>query len=217
MKNVMGKEEREAILANDLIAKIRKANGEVCKFDCGTGVAILGRYVDGGSFFWIEGDEHSTYIVKGKRFFNVSGGEIRMPVDEGAPAIPVKKAAEKKEKSVVVVIPKGGEMVKQLGYDGKEEELNAIQYCNKIVCECGNVRWIKNSDVFQVKKCKPCMKKKRKEQIGKLKKYKKSNEPAAKKPVVEKSVDLPEVAPSRLAAKKESAKREMVKRKRGSR
>lgn len=215
MKNVMGREEREAILANDLIAKIKAAKGEVCKFDCGTGAVILGRYVDGGSFFWIEGDEHSTYIVKGKRFFNVSGAEIRKPASETA-AKKVSERKARKEKSVVV-IPKGGEKVKQLDYDGKEEELNAIQYCNKIVCECGNVRWIKNSDVFQVKKCKPCMKKKRKEQIGKLKKYKKSNEPASSQPVVEKSVDLPEVAPSRLAAKKESAKREMVKRKWGSR
>lgn len=205
MKNVMGKEEREAILANDLIAKIREANGEVCKFDCGTGAVILGRYVDGGSFFWVEGDEHSTYIVKGKRFFNVSGDEIRKPASESV-AKKVSERKTKKEKSVVV-IPKGGEKVNQLGYDGEEEELNAVQYCNKIVCECGNVRWVKNSDVFQVKMCKPCMKKKRNIKMGELKKYKKTVKPAA-----EKSVE-PGIAPSRLAAKKEIAKKEAVGRK----
>jgi len=47
-------------------------------------------------------------------------------------------------------------MVQQLDYKGKPEEVNTRLFKNKIVCKCGNVRWVKNADLFQVKKCKPC-------------------------------------------------------------
>ncbi|UCG79926.1 MAG: hypothetical protein JSV60_08095 [Desulfobacterales bacterium] len=52
---------------------------------------------------------------------------------------------------------------KQLNYLGLVEEVDAQAYSNKLVCKCGNVRWVKNADLFQVKKCKPCTYRERKE------------------------------------------------------
>ena len=45
---------------------------------------------------------------------------------------------------------------KQLNYQGTVEEVDARAYSNKLKCECGDIRWVKNADLFQVKKCKPC-------------------------------------------------------------
>ena len=47
-------------------------------------------------------------------------------------------------------------MVTQLDYRGEPEEVDSRLYKNRVECECGNVRWVKNADFFQVKKCKPC-------------------------------------------------------------
>lgn len=47
-------------------------------------------------------------------------------------------------------------MVEQLGYRGEVERVDTRLYKNRVVCKCGNVRWVKNSDMFQVTKCKPC-------------------------------------------------------------
>jgi hypothetical protein len=52
---------------------------------------------------------------------------------------------------------------KQLNYLGLVEEVDAQTYSNKLVCKCGNVRWVKNADLFQVKKCKSCTYRERKE------------------------------------------------------
>ena len=51
----------------------------------------------------------------------------------------------------------------QLNYHGLKEEVDTRKFKNKLVCACGNVRWVKNADLFQVKKCKPCTYKERKE------------------------------------------------------
>lgn len=51
---------------------------------------------------------------------------------------------------------KAGDTVEQLGYKGETEVLSAEEYCNRIDCECGDVRWVKVQDVFQVTMCKPC-------------------------------------------------------------
>ena len=63
----------------------------------------------------------------------------------GRPGLEVKK--------VIKMFVRDGE---QAGYDGNPEQLPSDTYCNKFVCKCGNVRWVKNSDLFQVKFCKPC-------------------------------------------------------------
>ena len=46
--------------------------------------------------------------------------------------------------------------VQQLDYKGNIEEVDPKTFKNRIECGCGNVRWVKNADLFQVKKCKPC-------------------------------------------------------------
>lgn len=51
----------------------------------------------------------------------------------------------------------------QLNYHGLAEEVDIRIFKNKLVCACGNVRWVKNADLFQVKKCKPCTYRERKE------------------------------------------------------
>ncbi len=52
---------------------------------------------------------------------------------------------------------------RQLNYHGLLEEVDTRIFKNKLVCACGNVRWVKNADLFQVKKCKSCTYKERKE------------------------------------------------------
>jgi hypothetical protein len=47
-------------------------------------------------------------------------------------------------------------LAQQLNYTGEPEQVDTALYRNKLVCKCGNVRWVKNADLFQVKKCKPC-------------------------------------------------------------
>jgi hypothetical protein len=51
----------------------------------------------------------------------------------------------------------------QLNYHGLAEEVDTRIFKNKLVCVCGSVRWVKNADLFQVKKCKPCTYTERKE------------------------------------------------------
>ena len=53
--------------------------------------------------------------------------------------------------------------IEQLNYRGEVERVDTRIFKNKITCECGNARWIKSSDMFQTKCCKPCANKKRRE------------------------------------------------------
>jgi hypothetical protein len=57
----------------------------------------------------------------------------------------------------------GQRFQKQLNYMGLAEEVDSQIYTNRLECECGNIRWVKNADLFQVKKCKPCTYQDRKE------------------------------------------------------
>lgn len=52
--------------------------------------------------------------------------------------------------------------VEHLDYDGSLERVDKNLYCNEFRCECGNVRYVKNADMFQVRWCKPCTQKNRK-------------------------------------------------------
>jgi hypothetical protein len=65
---------------------------------------------------------------------------------------------EKETKAV-----EGQHVQRQQNYHGLIEEIDTRMYSNKLICACGNVRWVKNADLFQVKKCKPCTYKERKE------------------------------------------------------
>jgi len=51
----------------------------------------------------------------------------------------------------------------QLDYEGLPETVDTTIFNNKIICTCGNVRYVKKADIFQVKKCKPCTLRERKE------------------------------------------------------
>ena len=44
-------------------------------------------------------------------------------------------------------------MQKQLNYRGVVEEVDTHLYSNRVDCACGSVRWVKNADLFQVKRC----------------------------------------------------------------
>ena len=52
---------------------------------------------------------------------------------------------------------------KQRNYHGLVEEVDTRRFINRIECACGEFRWVKNADLFQVKKCKPCTYRDRKE------------------------------------------------------
>ncbi len=76
------------------------------------------------------------------------------------PALSVAKERKMREERIRVE-QRDPEIMEQLGYRGETEEIDIRVYNNEVVCACGNKRWIKNADVFQVKTCKPCAWKKR--------------------------------------------------------
>jgi hypothetical protein len=53
--------------------------------------------------------------------------------------------------------------VEQLNYKGEVESVDTRIFNNRITCECGKVRWIKSSDIFQVTHCKLCAQRQRRE------------------------------------------------------
>ena len=74
-------------------------------------------------------------------------GGINLPAELGEVGKPKAKPSETET---------GPSMVQQLDYKGNPEQVDALKFKNRIECECGNIRWVKNADLFQVKKCKPC-------------------------------------------------------------
>lgn len=55
------------------------------------------------------------------------------------------------------------QLATQLDYQGNPETVDTRRFPNQITCACGNVRWVKNADLFQVKSCKPCVHRGRRE------------------------------------------------------
>lgn len=49
--------------------------------------------------------------------------------------------------------------VEQLDPKGNTERVDKNHYCNQVVCECGNIRYVANADRFLVTRCKPCQRK----------------------------------------------------------
>jgi hypothetical protein len=68
---------------------------------------------------------------------------------------------EDQEEALAEEAPVEPKMMEQLNYKGEVEEVDTNIFKNKIVCTCGNVRWVKNADFFQVDKCKPCTRRER--------------------------------------------------------
>lgn len=69
------------------------------------------------------------------------------------------------ESEVIKGVDRSSHIVEQLNYKGEVERVDTMEFKNKLVCECGNFRWVKNADLFQVRKCKPCTYKGRKERM----------------------------------------------------
>ena len=44
----------------------------------------------------------------------------------------------------------------QLNFKGESEKVDTAAFRNKLICTCGGIRYVKNADLFQVTKCKPC-------------------------------------------------------------
>ena len=65
------------------------------------------------------------------------------------------------EGSGTLTDPERTTIVEQMNYKGEMEKIDTRVFKNKLTCSCGNVRWVKSSDLFQVKKCKPCTYKER--------------------------------------------------------
>ena len=57
---------------------------------------------------------------------------------------------------------KKASIVTQLNYKAEPERIDSAVFTNKLICSCGNIRYVKNADLFQVTKCKPCTIKERK-------------------------------------------------------
>jgi len=56
-----------------------------------------------------------------------------------------------------------GSVMTQMNYNGEPEQVDTAVFRNKITCFCGGIRYVKNADLSQVSKCKPCTIKERKE------------------------------------------------------
>lgn len=146
----MNEKMRKHLLKIEAGDTVRKSNGfmefEVIDPTLQTKTIIRGGNVDGKILFRAKA-EKDLYELKGQRFYQIDDKALRLAFSKGYVEAPeVKKVAKD--------VP--SELVKQLAYDGTKEYVSADLYCNKLRCECGNVRWVKNSDLFQVKFCKPC-------------------------------------------------------------
>lgn len=83
----------------------------------------------------------------------------------------------------------------QEDYRGNTEALPADLYTHRLECECGNIRWLKPSDVFQATLCKPCTWEQRMER---------KREKARKKREARIAAEAPEKA--RIKAEKDATK-----------
>ena len=112
---------------------------------------------DNGSIRFDLPDQGKSYVLMSGRLYerqyNQQNAEPGKP--EGVP-----------ENQEVITVPVSQElltMVEQLNYWGEVERVDTRIFKNRITCECGNVRWVKNADMFQAKYCKPCAQRKRRE------------------------------------------------------
>ena len=163
---------KKSLIGEDAEARVMRSKKGFSTFTYSTDEGefeVVGMKVDGKVMFQATG-EKEVYQLKGKRFFQVEGMDLldpRLNPEAPKPEAPKPEAPNPEMKKVVV---NKGEMVEQLDYKGNIERLPAEQYVNKIMCDnlqCGNYRYVKNSDMFQVKYCKPCTVKMRNKRRGK--------------------------------------------------
>jgi Zn-finger protein len=120
---------------------------------------VRGGVIDGHILFREKADKELVEL-KGSRFYVVGDGELRKKFNaaivENCGTVPAKSISSQKPETKSKVIGEAETHIHK-NYDGTDEEVPANLYCNKFICECGNVRWVKNADMFQVKACKPCV------------------------------------------------------------
>jgi hypothetical protein len=128
-------------------------------------VSVVGKLIGEVVYFRVAGED-LLYALKGDRFYTVEDTTIwqeDVPKSESLPeAAPIVEAKETPKEKVVL----DGPFYTQLGYHGEFEEVPSFMYKHLIECECGSNRYVKSSDLFQVKYCKPCTMARRK-QMGK--------------------------------------------------
>ena len=102
-------------------------------------------------------DQGKSYVLMSGRLYerqyNQQNAELCKPEDEP-------------DKNETLTFTENQELpafVEQLNYKGEVERVDTRLFKNRITCECGSVRWVKNADLFQTKCCKPCAHKKRQE------------------------------------------------------
>ena len=100
-------------------------------------------------------DQNKSYVLMSGRLYerqyNQQNAEPGEPEDEPG----------KKKALAFIEIQELPAFVEQPNYKGEVERVETRIFKNKITCECGNIRWVKNADLFQTKCCKPCVQRKR--------------------------------------------------------
>jgi hypothetical protein len=121
------------------------------------GLEIQITRTDDGSIRFDLPDQGKSYVLMSGRLYerqyNQQNAESEEPEEEPG----------KKEGLTFTEIEERPAFAEQLNYKGEVESVDTRIFNNRITCECGNVRWIKSSDRFQVRHCKPCAQKKRRE------------------------------------------------------
>ena len=121
------------------------------------GLEIQITRTDDGSIRFDLPDQNKSYVLMSGRLYERQYSQQNAEADksEGTP--------EKQEGLICTEIQTIPTFVEQLDYKGEIERVDTRIFNNRITCECGNVRWIKSSDRFQVRHCKPCAQSKRRE------------------------------------------------------
>ena len=115
---------------------------------CRDGLEIHITRTDDGSIRFDLPDQKKSYVLMSGRLY-----ERQYNHRDAEP--------EKHESILVSQSQELPAFVEQLNYRSEVERVDTRTFRNRITCECGNVRWVKNSDLFQTKYCKPCAQRKR--------------------------------------------------------
>lgn len=101
----------------------------------------------------------ADFLTENKKFFyDLSFRTVRR-YEEPKPKRKKNSSTSTREKKYKSIYGTDAQWVVQKGEDGKDEKLDRRFYTTPIRCvDCDGVRWVKPSDVHQVKRCKPCQK-----------------------------------------------------------
>jgi len=121
------------------------------------GLEIQITRTDDGTIRFDLPDQNKSYVLMSGRLYErqYNHGNAETTETDGVP--------EKQEALTFTETQELPTFVEQLDYKGEIERVDTRIFKNRITCECGNVRWIKSSDRFQVRHCKTCAQRKRRE------------------------------------------------------